>query len=269
MNLAPVVTFAVYVIIAIFWKHDTLIITKAFTSLSLIGLLTSPVIMFIQFLPEVVQSLACFDRIQSFCNYNSVYTSAGEERVESNSQSGSEIRLGALVPNITNKPASASQKHVALFNGNSFGWKEGRPVLHDLTVGIPRDAVTVVVGAVGSGKSSFLSAVLGDLISMSSGTAHGLEIPAEELGKTRMAYCSQTCWLQNGTIRHNILGIKAYDHSWYQTVTFACGLDADLRSLPKGDSSMVGSKGVNLSGGQKQRIVREHRDLYQRFTNNP
>ncbi|EFX06313.1 ABC multidrug transporter [Grosmannia clavigera kw1407] len=67
--LSPVLTFAVYSVVAVFWKNETLLTTKAFTSLTLVSLLTAPVISFIQGLPNVVQCLGNFSRIQEFCNY--------------------------------------------------------------------------------------------------------------------------------------------------------------------------------------------------------
>ena len=70
------------------------------------------------------------------------------------------------------------------------------------------------------------------------------------------AYCAQTAWLVNETVRQNILGKSNYDEAWYDSVTKACALDHDFQQFPKGDLSLVGSKGISLSGGQKNRVVR-------------
>ncbi|KAK1456724.1 ABC transporter [Colletotrichum cuscutae] len=70
-----------------------------------------------------------------------------------------------------------------------------------------------------------------------------------------MAYCSQSPWLENGTLRQNILGISVFEKKWYDSVVSACGLEADLQALEKGDLTVIGSNGVNLSGGQKQRVA--------------
>ena len=67
LNLAPTVTFAVYVIISIYWKGTTLEVSQAFSALALISLLTTPVMLFTQVLPRVIQSLAYFNRIQEYC----------------------------------------------------------------------------------------------------------------------------------------------------------------------------------------------------------
>ncbi|KAK6211651.1 ABC transporter [Colletotrichum tabaci] len=254
INLAPIVTFAVYVIISVFWKNETLLPAQAFASIALIGLLTTPVVMFIQLLPMIVQSLACFDRIQDFCNYGPRPATLDRHSSTFTSPSSTDINLVPLTTEGGSKPAvSSHQPYAVSFRGNSFGWKKGQAVLHDLTVDIPRNAVTVVIGPVGSGKSSFLGAVLGELVPMSPPTAAPAVGNSPERGG--VAYCSQSPWLENGTIRQNILGVSLYDPKWYEAVISACGLEPDLQAFPKGDYTLVGSKGVNLSGGQKQRIA--------------
>jgi len=70
-----------------------------------------------------------------------------------------------------------------------------------------------------------------------------------------MAYCDQTPWLENRSIRDNILGQSPLDEKWLATVLEACALDEDVRMFPLGDLTLVGSGGVSLSGGQKQRVV--------------
>ncbi|KAK7997810.1 hypothetical protein PG989_005850 [Apiospora arundinis] len=252
INLAPIFTFAVYVIIAVFWKSETLLPAQAFTSIALIGLLTTPVIMFIQLLPMVVQSFACFDRIQTYCNYNHQSASPNGGGTSCTSQSGTNVSLGPLTSDGADKPTDIPQTHAVSFKANSFGWTKDQTVLHDLTVDIPRNGVTIVVGSVGSGKSSFLSAILGDLIATSLKVGRASEMHIET---GQVAYCSQIPWLEKGTIRQNILGITPYEQKWYGSVTSACGLEADLQTLQEGDSTLVGSKGINLSGGQKQRIA--------------
>ncbi|KAJ0162521.1 Canalicular multispecific organic anion transporter 2 [Colletotrichum tanaceti] len=253
INLAPIVTFAVYVIVSVFWKNETLLPAQAFASIALIGLLTTPVVMFIQLLPMIVQSFACFDRIQDFCNYGPRSTALDRQSSAPTSPSSTDISLLPLTTEGDSKPADSShQPYAVSFRGNSFGWKKTQAVLHDLAVDIPRNAVTVVIGPVGSGKSSFLGAILGELLPVSPPTAPAVgEFPE----KGGIAYCSQSPWLENGTVRQNILGVSLYDPKWYDAVISACGLEADLQALQGGDYTLVGSKGVNLSGGQKQRIA--------------
>ncbi|KAJ5939096.1 ABC transporter [Penicillium verhagenii] len=241
LNLAPVITFGVYTIIASFWKHESLLTAKAFTSLSLISLVTTPVLNFIQVLPMVVQSIGNFDRIQQYCNY-----AGGVDANNSNDENG-------------------KMKESIKLKGHRFSWDRfnSSPVLQDIGVDIKREGITAIVGPVGSGKSSFLSAILGELSSIQSPiesypTEHQKELKGHQTNQLRgeaMAYCTQQPWLESGTIRQNVLCAATWDQKWYDTVTFACCLDGDLAHLKKGDFTEVGSKGANLSGGQKQRIA--------------
>ena len=70
----------------------------------------------------------------------------------------------------------------------------------------------------------------------------------------RVAYVSQTSWIQSGTVRDNILFGKPMDITRYENAIKACALDKDINSLSHGDLTEIGQRGINLSGGQKQRI---------------
>jgi ATP-binding cassette subfamily C (CFTR/MRP) protein 1 len=102
----------------------------------------------------------------------------------------------------------------------------------------------LVVGGVGSGKSSLLSACLGDMEKL----AGNINV----YGST--VYAAQLAWIQNATIKDNILFGKEYDEEWYNQVISLCSLNTDLELLEAGDMTEIGEKGINLSGGQKQRI---------------
>ena len=122
----------------------------------------------------------------------------------------------------------------------------GEPVLKNISVEIPLKKLTVIAGPTGSGKSSFLKALLGDL-KLNSGQ---ILFP----NSSRIAYVSQTAWIQNETIRNNICYGKKYEEKWYNDVIFYCSLEKDMEVFPAGDSTRIGEKGINLGGGQKQRI---------------
>lgn len=70
-----------------------------------------------------------------------------------------------------------------------------------------------------------------------------------------IAYCDQTAWLRNTSIRDNIVWYGTFDESWYNSVLDACMLRKDLEQFSKGDLHYVGSNGMGLSGGQKHRVV--------------
>lgn len=107
--------------------------------------------------------------------------------------------------------------------------------------------MTCVVGRVGAGKTTLIKALVG-------------EIPLLEDGKGSIqingsvAYCAQSAWIMNCTVKENILFGKKYDKEFYQKTIEACELISDFDSLPDGDGTLVGEKGISLSGGQKARL---------------
>jgi ABC-type multidrug transport system fused ATPase/permease subunit len=101
-----------------------------------------------------------------------------------------------------------------------------------------------VIGKVGSGKSSLISALLGEM--------HKFKGIVNVNGS--VAYVPQQAWIQNATLKNNILFGNKLDETFYDKVISACALRTDLNILPAGDATEIGEKGINLSGGQKQRI---------------
>lgn len=116
--------------------------------------------------------------------------------------------------------------------------------LMDLNLTIERNELVAVIGAVGSGKSSLLAALAGDMRRTNGDLS---------LGASR-AFCPQYAWIQNASLRDNILFGKEMDASWYKEVIEACALQADLDMLPNGDQTEIGERGITISGGQKQRL---------------
>jgi ABC-type bacteriocin/lantibiotic exporter with double-glycine peptidase domain len=253
-------TFGIYIIIAIFWKNETLLTTQAFTSIALISLLTTPVVVFIQSLPSVVQCIGNFDRIQEYCEYYKEESEASkleEDIVEQGLLvTADDLRLQSLATrdDTTQQARAPIQSEVIKLDHCSYAWRKAShvPVLQDITAQFRRGTVTAIVGRVGSGKTSFLNALLGELSPIQDTLLqpHGLM-----MSKEPVAYCEQQPWLENGSIRRNIVGGTPWDSAWYITVLRACCLDNDIGQLEKADQTRVGSKGVALSGGQKQRIV--------------
>lgn len=116
--------------------------------------------------------------------------------------------------------------------------------LHDMDFTIGRNELVAVIGTVGSGKTSLLAALAGDM--------------RKTGGKIKMAssraFCPQYAWIQNATVQENITFGKPYDSNWYRDVIDACALKPDLGILPAGDQTEIGERGITLSGGQKQRL---------------
>ncbi|KAF9201818.1 Multidrug resistance-associated protein 1 [Haplosporangium sp. Z 27] len=118
------------------------------------------------------------------------------------------------------------------------------PTLQSINLSLGRGSLTAVVGRVGQGKSSLLSAMISDMYKI-----HGkVQISG------RVAYVPQQAWIINKTLKDNILFGKDYDEARYKRVVYACGLEPDLAMLPGGDLTEIGERGINLSGGQKQRV---------------
>lgn len=146
-----------------------------------------------------------------------------------------------------------TEPHVILTNAHfSFARSDEKAqaaVLTDINMTLTSRELVCVIGPVGSGKSSLLLGIL-DELQCTGGfiQKHG-----------RTAYCAQEPWIVNGTLRDNItmFGVnnnKDFDSVWYDMVVEACCLRTDIDTLPAGDFSEIGERGVNLSGGQKARV---------------
>lgn len=135
----------------------------------------------------------------------------------------------------------------AVLRDLSGSWPgDTKPGLHGLSVEIARAKITMVVGPVGCGKSTFLKLLLGELP-----CASGLI----STSYVRSAYCSQTPWVIFGTVLENVVGVSPWNRCWYDQVIKACALDVDLQNLPDGEQTRVGARGSKLSGGQQKRVV--------------
>ncbi|XP_027351838.1 ABC transporter C family member 3-like [Abrus precatorius] len=152
-------------------------------------------------------------------------------------------------------PQGSSDIAIELVDGN-FSWDlsslNSNTTLKDINLTVFHGMRVAVCGTVGSGKSSLLSCIIGEVPKIS-GT---LKVCGSK------AYVSQSPWIQSGKIEENILFGKEMDREKYEKVLEACSLTKDLEILPFGDQTIIGEKGINLSGGQKQR-VQIARALYQ------
>lgn len=112
----------------------------------------------------------------------------------------------------------------------------------DLSIG--RNELVAIIGGVGSGKSSLLGALAGDM----------RRTGGDVVFAGSRAFCPQYAWIQNATLKDNITFGKEYDRRWYNEVIDACALRPDLEMLPNGDMTEIGERGITVSGGQKQRL---------------
>uniref|UniRef100_A0A663N7B8 ABC-type glutathione-S-conjugate transporter n=1 Tax=Athene cunicularia TaxID=194338 RepID=A0A663N7B8_ATHCN len=145
-------------------------------------------------------------------------------------------------------PPLTVQASITINNG-TFCWsRETSPCLRSINLMVPQGSLLAVVGQVGAGKSSLLSALLGELEK-----ADGC-VTMKLMKKDTAAYVPQQPWIQNASVEDNILFGKELDETWFNRVIDACALQPDLESFPAGQKSEIGEKGVNISGGQKQRV---------------
>ncbi|KAI6185629.1 Multidrug resistance-associated protein 1-like isoform X1 [Aphelenchoides besseyi] len=145
------------------------------------------------------------------------------------------------------KPSTSSDEFAVQMSNASFSWTNSLKCknLSNLTVNIRPGQLVGVIGSVGSGKSTLLSAIAGELEAIDGEC---------EIRANSMAYVSQQAWIQNLTLRDNVLFSSHFDVDRYEKTLDACCLREDIMLLPSGDLTEIGEKGINLSGGQRARI---------------
>uniref|UniRef100_A0A8C7QG61 ATP-binding cassette, sub-family C (CFTR/MRP), member 10 n=1 Tax=Oncorhynchus mykiss TaxID=8022 RepID=A0A8C7QG61_ONCMY len=206
-----IITFVTYVLLG----HE-LTAAKVFTTLALVGMLILPLNSFPWVLNGTLEAKVSLDRIQRFLK-------------------------------LPNQDLDAYFSHggcdTIVMSQGTFSWQgPGGPDQ-------PTEGDTVVVvGKVGSGKSSLLAAITGEL-NRRGGVVY---VQGREDG---FGLAAQEPWIQHATVRDNILFGRDYNSSFYQAVVEACALTDDINILPNGDRTEVGENGVNLSGGQKARLA--------------
>ncbi|XP_074103400.1 multidrug-Resistance like Protein 1 isoform X5 [Cotesia typhae] len=217
--LVSFVSFATFVYISV----DNVLDSKiAFVSLSLFNILRFPLSMLPMVISNVVQAMVSIKRINSYMN--------GEE----------------LDPN--NVQHDQSELHPLIIENGTFAWGPEsleKPTLKNINMQVHHGQLVAVVGTVGSGKSSLISAFFGEMD----------RISGRVNTKGSIAYVAQQAWIQNATLQDNILFGKPLDKALYAKVIDACALGLDIKMLPAGDQTEIGEKGINLSGGQKQRVA--------------
>ena len=193
--------------------------STAFVSLTLFNLLRIPMNILPMLLVYLVQTEVSLRRINKFMN---------SDELDPNS--------------VSHDP---NQKESIVVKKACFSWdKETEPYLKDINLTVKDGELVAVVGSVGSGKSSLLSALLGEMETLS----------GQASTRGTIAYVPQQAWMQNATLQDNITFGKRFRKDLYKKVLESCAMIPDLEMLPAGDKTEIGEKGINLSGGQKQRI---------------
>ncbi|KAJ1414206.1 P-loop containing nucleoside triphosphate hydrolase [Sesbania bispinosa] len=194
---------------------------RAFTSLSLFAVLRFPLFMLPNIITQVVNANVSLKRLEDLL--------LAEERV--------------LLPN---PPLEPSLPAISIKNGY-FSWdaKAERATLSNINLDIPVGSLVAVVGSTGEGKTSLVSAMLGELPPLADSTV---------VMRGTVAYVPQISWIFNATVRDNVLFGSVFDPIRYERAIDVTELHHDLELLPGGDLTEIGERGVNISGGQKQRV---------------
>jgi ABC-type multidrug transport system fused ATPase/permease subunit len=229
--LSPPLTFA--------FTQKTLDVSRTFTSLSYLTLLTNPLTQIFQAVPQLLSGLACLSRVQAYleCETHEDFRKLNSRRLSVQEKTTEKVDTSL----------NSESSCVIDIKNAKFGWQQERHVLHNVTTKIKRSALTIVVGPVGSGKSTFGKALLGEIPFCEGEVTLNTSIP-------HVGVCEQTAFLSNDSVRDNIVGFSPYDIKRYAEVIEAAALTFDLETLPQGDLTNIGSDGITLSGGQKQRI---------------
>jgi ATP-binding cassette subfamily C (CFTR/MRP) protein 1 len=240
-TLGPTLTLMMFTLIN---GSDRLIPSVAFSTLSLVSLLSAPIQEVVWAIIDLQLAHTSVLRIQSFLLNDddktpmpSLDTTSASPSIEMTAR----ISDGVSLTNATIYARDNSQ----------------RTILQDISLDLQAGSFTLVLGPVGSGKSTLLRAVVGDT-----------KIDAGSRTVSRdfhsFGFCSQDPWLPNNSVRNIILGESDFDSIWYTTVVNACALSIDIARFPAGEQTAVGNKGMSLSGGQKQRLALA-RALYSRI----
>ncbi|XP_036912753.1 ATP-binding cassette sub-family C member 3 isoform X4 [Sturnira hondurensis] len=215
--LVTLITLGVYVSVD---PNNVLDAEKAFVSVSLFNILKNPLNALPNLISGLTQTSVSLKRIQHFLSQDELDSQCVERKT--------------ITPG-----------HAVIIENGTFTWAQNlSPTLHSLDIQVPKGALVAMVGPVGCGKSSLVSALLGEME----------KLEGKVYVKGSVAYVPQQAWIQNGTLQENVLFGRTLDPSRYQRALEACALLPDLEVLPGRDKTEIGEKGINLSGGQRQRV---------------
>ncbi|EFA83154.1 ABC transporter C family protein [Heterostelium album PN500] len=204
----------------------------AFPALSLFNVMQFPINMLPMVVSNIIEASVSVTRLQNF------------------------LLKKDLDPNVVKHDIREPDVAIKIENA-TMEWETGRETLKNINLTVKKGELVAVVGHVGSGKSSLVSSLVGDL-----------DNPQGYIGiNGSIALVAQQAWIQNATLKNNIIFTSELDEDKYQRVIDSCNLIPDIKILPGGDQTEIGEKGINLSGGQKQRVsiaraVYHNADIY-------
>ncbi|KAH7913221.1 hypothetical protein BJ138DRAFT_1059515 [Hygrophoropsis aurantiaca] len=233
-------TYSTYTLI----MGQSLSAAKVFSSISIFDILRGQLNRVFYMIPRLVQAKVSIDRLNNFLSETELldeFSKTDQEQFFAQNEdlsdaigfrnaifSWSEQNNGTLTP---------SKRRFTLQIGKELFFKRGH--------------INLIVGPTGSGKTSVLMALLGEMHFTPSDPTSWFGLPRDG----GVAYAAQESWVQNETIRDNIIFGAPFDEGRYQKVLYQCALERDLTLFEAGDQTEVGEKGLTLSGGQKARIT--------------
>ncbi|GLB42122.1 putative P-loop containing nucleoside triphosphate hydrolase protein [Lyophyllum shimeji] len=236
------ITFSVYALA----MDRTLDAATVFSSIALFDILRFRMQLLFMWVPMVVKGHVSLQRIADFLQNTELldeFTESSEDALLALDQDSDKIGFRAATFSWSNEegtPLGAmtpSKRRFRLHIDDELMFKRG--------------CVNLIVGSTGSGKTSLLMALLGEMHFVPSGPGAWFNLPR----KGGVAYAAQESWVMNATIKENILFGAPFDEERYNKVIYQCALTRDLELFKAGDLTEVGEKGLTLSGGQKARIT--------------
>ncbi|TBU30707.1 metal resistance protein YCF1 [Dichomitus squalens] len=212
--------------VAAYTSDDPLTSDKIFPAISLYMLLQFPLAMFSQVTSNIIEAMVSVQRLSKFFAADELQPDV--RRVVEKA----DLDQGDVV--------------VSVVNGE-FTWDKNAvsPTLEDINLTVRKGELAGILGRVGAGKTSLLSAIIGEM----------RRVDGEVNVFGTVSYAPQNPWIMSATIRDNILFSHKYEEEFYNLVLDACALRQDLALMPSGDMTEVGEKGVTLSGGQRARVA--------------
>ena len=213
-------TFTVFVLT----REEPLTTEIVFPALTLFNLLGFPLAVLPMVITSIIEATVAVGRLTSFFMAEELQPDAVQRR----------------------EPAVNMEDEAVRVRDATFTWdrNESRNCLEDINFVAHKGELSCVVGRVGSGKSSLLQAILGDI----------WKINGEVVVHGATAYVAQQSWVMNASVKENIVFGHRWDSHFYERTIQACALSDDLKTLPDGDQTEVGERGISLSGGQKARL---------------
>ena len=213
-------TFTVFVLT----RDEPLTTEIVFPALTLFNLLGFPLAVLPMVITSIIEATVAVGRLTSFFMAEELQPDAVQRR----------------------EPAVNMEDEAVRVRDATFTWdrNESRNCLEDINFVAHKGELSCVVGRVGSGKSSLLQAILGDI----------WKINGEVVVHGATAYVAQQSWVMNASVKENIVFGHRWDSHFYERTVQACALSDDLKTLPDGDQTEVGERGISLSGGQKARL---------------